>query len=275
VTCVEGVLGETVLDKAVLDKAVLDKAVLEHTLSSWQQWDIALSTRPVVEKQLQGGRTNQSFLVKADAQYAVVRINAKNSQSLGIDRQREADILLQLQPLGCVPNVLFISEQVLVTEYISGHCWQAEDLNSDRQQEKITRLLHAIQGIPLAKKGTPRNYFNYCQHYIDQLPLSVKQNEREFIHGLQSITKKIDETDWQPVICHHDLVPENIIESERGLFLLDWEYAAYGHPDLDFYRISGAPCGNKSIHTDCHDVALLQQGMDRLWCLLQGDCDSQ
>jgi len=38
---------------------------------------------------------------------------------------------------------------------------------------------------------------------------------------------------WTPVLCHHDLIPENILETDDGLVLLDWEYASLGHPDFD------------------------------------------
>lgn len=243
------------------------EVLLEETLSNWQCWDVELPFKPVVEKKLQGGRTNQSFLVKAGVSHAVVRINAENSQCLGIDRLREAKILSHLQPLWCIPKTLHISERVLVSEYISGRCWRADDLNHQLQREKLSRLLSTIQQLPLPENITRRNYFDYCQNYIDQLPLSHQKKHSEFINRLQRVTKDIDKACWQPVICHHDLVPENIIESEQGLFLLDWEYAAYGHPALDWYRAFGTV--PDSFRSDNDNISLLQQGMDLLWNVLQ------
>lgn len=247
---------------------------LQKALSSWKQWEIQLDEKPVVVEELLIGKTNRSFLVKAGSVQTVVRINAENSSCLGIDRQRETELLSKLQTIGCVPNTLFISSEVLVTNYINGRCLQPSDLNNNLQQKKILDLLTAIQNIPLSEHIIRRNYFNYCQSYIELLPLSVQKSERAFIEKLQKTTKKIDRSSWRPVICHHDLVPENIIESEQGMFFLDWEYAAYGHPGLDFVRIFGTSFKSSFLKSmdlglDIFEIELLQNGMDKLWYLLQ------
>ena len=39
------------------------------------------------------------------------------------------------------------------------------------------------------------------------------------------------------VLCHHDLIPENIIKGAKGLFFIDWEYASMGHPQFDYQRL--------------------------------------
>ena len=38
--------------------------------------------------------------------------------------------------------------------------------------------------------------------------------------------------------CHHDLIPENIIQSANGIFIIDWEYAIFWpHPQFDSIRL--------------------------------------
>lgn len=247
---------------------------LQKALVDWQSWDVAclgdsgwkapLTEKPVVIQELLSGKTNRSFLVETTYGQVVVRINAENSRSLGVDRQHEKKIISQIQSIGCVPKTLFISEQVLVSEYISGRCWDADDLKNTAQLKKISGLLNKIQEIKLPQKCIQRNYVGYCQNYIQQLPISVQQSESTFIKELISAAEAIDQAVWKPAINHHDLVPENIIESERGVFLLDWEYAAYGHPGIDFVRLYGDKYPSPLIE----ELLTLQKGIDKLWGLL-------
>ncbi|HEB27383.1 MAG TPA: hypothetical protein ENI05_06355 [Porticoccus sp.] len=237
--------------------------LLEQTLSDWQSWS---ASKPVVIEPLKGGRTNHSFLIEVGSQRAVVRINAENSHSLGIDRQQEADILSLLQPVGGVPKIHFMNDQVLISEFIDGRQWTDDHLKSTENFEKITRLLNKIQGIPLPKNSQRRSYVDYCQHYIQQLPKSRQASEKSVIKALEHVALEVDQSSWEPVISHHDLVPENLIETEQGLFILDWEYAAYGHPAIDFVRLYG---GGYS-HPITEKILLLQKGIDELWSLVQG-----
>ena len=99
---------------------------LQQALSNWQEWQTdgaAISSQPQVVRELLGGKTNRSFLVASGAFQAVVRVNASNSSSLGIDRNRERKILQLLQPTGCVPKLLFSCDHVLVTGFCKGRHW--------------------------------------------------------------------------------------------------------------------------------------------------------
>ena len=247
---------------------------LEQVLADWPSWGATcwdasglkaqLTKKPVVVEELLLGKTNRSFLVETTCGQVVVRINAENSKSLGIDRQREAEILSQLQSIGCVPKTLFISEQVLVSEYVSGCCWKTGDLKNTDKLKIISGLLNKIQEIELPQNATQRNYVEYCQNYIQQLAVSIQQSESIFIKELMSAAEAIDQAIWKPVINHHDLVPENIIESKYGLYLLDWEYGAYGHPGIDLVRLYG----KKYQSPLTNELIILQQGIDKLWGFL-------
>ena len=57
--------------------------------------------------------------------------------------------------------------------------------------------------------------------------------------------------------------------------ILDWEYAALGHPQLDFVRFYGTDRGGlnvRGLSSDIERLAALQQGMDDLWLLVQNTC---
>jgi len=197
----------------------------------------------------------------------VVRVNSPISEALGIDRQREAQILNLLAPSGVSPNIFYITDEVLVSEYIEGQQLTHQSLKNTATMEAVSVALRAIQVVTMPG-GVPRNYQQYCRNYLDQLgddcvsPL-VKQE-------IETIASAVDNSDWQPVICHHDMVPQNIIENARGITIIDWEYAALGHPDLDFMRLFGADFsatgGQENILQPLFKV---QQAMDKLWLAVQ------
>ena len=94
--------------------------LLEKTLSGWRDWRTSWSDEPRVVRELLGGSTNRSFLVKSGAYQAVVRINNEDSISLGINRHREIEILSLLQEFDFSPKVLFVDGYTLVSDYIEG-----------------------------------------------------------------------------------------------------------------------------------------------------------
>jgi len=237
---------------------------LQKALSDWQSWDMPLGAKPVLVKELHGGKTNHSFMVDTDCGKVVVRVNAENSSHLGINRMRESEILSLVSTLGCVPQTFFMSEQVLVSQYIDGKCWQQSDLNNQKNLHKLQSLLDKIQKISVPEKSIKRNYVAYCQHYIQQLPESFQLVEKTYLKELNHAAETIDQADWQPVINHHDLVPENIMESEGQLFLLDWEYAAYGHPGIDPIRLYPEQYQGELVE----ELKTLQLGIDKLWNLV-------
>ena len=214
-----------------------------------------------------GGRTNKTFLVAAGNFQAVVRINSPVSSKLGIDRQREAEILGLLQSTGLVPRVYFINDEVLVSEFIEGECLNNKSLRNTHIMESLSAALRLVQSVKMPDER-PRNYLEYCQNYLarlnsDVVSASVKEQ-------IETAALEVDTEDWEPVICHHDMVPENIIVNGRGLFIIDWEYAALGHPRLDFIRLYDGDYGLAGQQEGAMgSLFKVKQAMDKLWLAVQ------
>ena len=214
-----------------------------------------------------GGRTNKTFLVAAGDFQAVIRINSPVSSKLGIDRQREAEILGLLQSTGLVPKVYFINDEVLVSEFIEGECLNNKSLRNTHIMESLSAALRLVQSVKMPDER-PRNYLEYCQNYLarlnsDVVSASVKEQ-------IETAALEVDTEDWEPVICHHDMVPENIIVNGRGLFIIDWEYAALGHPRLDFIRLYDGDYGLAGQQEGAMgSLFKVKQAMDKLWLAVQ------
>ena len=247
------------------------QTLLQQTLSDWQSWAIGGDQRPTsapeLIRELTGGRTNKTYLVGSAGFKAVVRINSPIGDALGIDRQREAKILGLLGSSGVVPKVFFISDKVLVSEYIEGQTASSQSLKNSATMEAVSNALRKVQAIPMSDT-VPRNYLQYCHGYLDQLSDDcVSAGVKEEI---ETVARVVDNSDWQPVICHHDLVAENIIENHNGVFIIDWEYAALGHPGLDFLRLYGADFADSGDQQNIlQPLFKIQQAMDKLWLAVQ------
>ena len=244
---------------------------MQLALSSWQDWNTsgleAPEAEPEVVSELFGGRTNKTFLVSSGDFRAVVRVNSPDAIKLGIDRQREKRILQLLQPTGLVPKVLFIHDEFLVSEFIEGNSLTNESLKNSHIMESLSEALAVVQSIQMPD-ASPRNYLDYCRQYLNQLSevtvsaLVVKQ--------IEEAARAVDREAWDPVICHHDMVPENIIVNDRGLFIIDWEYAALGHPGLDFLRLYGSDYASpESQKESLQSLFKVKQAMDKLWLAVQ------
>jgi len=122
----------------------------------------------------------------------------------------------------------------LVTEYIDGYALDAEQALKPDTKKQIELAIKDIQSIQLPNLDV-RNYQSYLREYCNQL--SPHYLDKTIKQSLLQIASNIDAQDWSPVLCHHDLIPENIIQGAGGLFIIDWEYASLGHPQFDYLRL--------------------------------------
>lgn len=241
--------------------------ILDATIDQWRHWDTGpesrMSSRPKVDKQLIGGLTNEAFLVASGDLRAVVRVNSANTDALGISREREHRLLTVLQPSGCVPRLLFSDSEVQVTQLIEGRHLTRGDLKDRVIQDHLENCIERIQSYSVDYM-TKRNYKNYINLYSDQVP------NFDGLSEIESAASLIDMGEWEPVISHHDLILENIIWSNQGMFLIDWEYAHLGHPLIDHVKLFGRRyCDNKLDIKTIDALDTLQSGITKLWYALQ------
>ncbi len=244
--------------------------LLEQALNSWRHWTPAPDEKPRLLSRITGGETNLSFLViygrRGKDCRAVVRINAVDARTLGIDRQREARVLAVAARAGLAPAVLHLDPEYrfMVSDYIDGRIWLANDFGDPVNRRRLETLIQRVQSLQL---DLPR--FDYLIH-IDQYwqkareinPGKTAMLEPEYRVFVQFLAD-FQHQNWQPVICHHDLIPGNLIENNDQLYLLDWEYAAAGHPAIDRIRV-GLP-----IASSPQPVYSLVYWLDHLWHLAQ------
>ncbi len=248
----------------------------DNPLEGWSEWGTPFKSLDLIDE-INTGFTNENYLIKADGQLCVLRINAQNSKALGIDRERERLILELASAEELAPNVMFFSAEhgVLISEFIDGQHWHSPELED---AEKMSLLIDSMKKIHLLQVTTsPFNYYEHAENYWQQL-LDRNINIPEELHQKREwLMPQFSNISVSNIICHHDPNPENIIFKSGKLFFLDWEYAAPGWPVFDFAALSvewNIPVSELIVHHEIDVNEIIQASelyryLCDLWLVLQ------
>ena len=97
----------------------------------------------------------------------MIRVNSPISEALGIDRQREAQILKLLAPSGIIPKIFILPMKYWSANILRGNSLLIRALKN-RNHGSCLGGLKGYSGCRYAD-GVPRNYLQYCRNYLDQL----------------------------------------------------------------------------------------------------------
>ena len=205
---------------------------LQKALQNWQEWT---SAPPAVIRQLEGGLTNQTFLVQTTNRHVILRLNSPNSEKLGLDRTQEFQALRQAGKAGLAPEIIYcnVDTDTLITQFIPGNFWNEADFQSIDNIHRLVSLIKSIHTLP-AIDGT-LDFVQRIQHYWLSIN-SDKNISRELKKIEPQIQYRIEASiaaNSKPCLCHNDLLSSNLITINNKLFAIDWEYAAMGDPYFD------------------------------------------
>ena len=203
--------------------------------------DLDMDINEVKFKKLSSGKTNQSFLVEDDLKKYVLRLNSKKSLNYNIDRKRELEILNSIRNKSIGPKVVYSDDDYsfLITEFIEGTPLLLDKISNQEAQD-LNDLIDKYQKIEI---NIPR--FNYLEH-LKKYETFISNNyciNSDLSKKLETFYPHLEDFQnqgWEPVLCHHDLSTFNIIKTNNGLRIIDWEYSAYGHAcfDKEYTRLS-------------------------------------
>ncbi|MGJ0623044.1 phosphotransferase [Xenorhabdus bovienii] len=168
------------------------------------------------------GLTQGSFSITDGVRQMVGRTQTQNSETLGVDRQRENQVLRRLSSTGISPKVIAMNGDWLLLEWFSGTKITHETLNLPLLQQLLAQILatlhnHHRLGYPLQLKKQIASQWQQ----IDQSRLSPRwlRLQKFFMAARTPTTLKI-------APAHMDIHPDNLLMTVEGLKLIDWEYAA-------------------------------------------------
>jgi len=191
-------------------------------------------------ERIEGGLTNESWLVRANDTAIVVRLGSRDTESLQIDRKSEASVLAAVAVAGIGPPVLMCEpdQGVLVTQHLPGSTWSSRDARSSRNVARIAELLRRLHALPVPEGIRQIDLQQIVNDYWNTLlsrglasntgNTATRTRARELIAELaRDATRRL---------CHNDVHHLNIID-DGTLRLVDWEYAGAGDPYFDLASV--------------------------------------
>ena len=207
---------------------------LRNILVDWQKWQLC-QAQPRADqiKVMPTGLTNQAYLLQLETGNYVLRIASRNSEKLDINRQAEFQIQQCLAQAGLTAKVRYKApdNSYWLRDYVEGRSLTADDLTMPNLRLMV-RTLKQIHQLPVRQETPQLKVEEKAEHYWQMLEQSLRTDMQALRLELQE--KMAGFPAGQLSLCHLDPTPANWIQKTSGeLVLLDWEYAAIGHPWWD------------------------------------------
>ncbi len=238
-----------------------------------------------VVRRLGTGPVADSWVLEQEEQQWVLRRDRPCAQQIGLDRERELRALeaAHRHCLAPEPRVMTGNPAIRITRFVPGDTWQERaDAGYPGLWSRLGGLLRQVH--TLSPETVPR--FRPAEVFGAYGEAAGTSEARALARDLVACADPLyRDAPW--VLCHHDPHLGNVI-GEPGV-LIDWEYAALGHPlfDLAFVieyhgldataqsaLVAGwagddAPVSPRALG----DFRALVAGVNRLWSLAIDACD--
>jgi thiamine kinase-like enzyme len=210
----------------------------------------------VAVERLGRGLVNESHRVTRDGRMYSLRMPATQPAPTGVDREWECRVLAVASAAGIAPVIERCEPRlgVLVARWEEGHALSAEEARRPDTGDRVAELARRVHALALPGNARVLRAADWIAHYRDALTrLSTDTRRVPRTQGLAAgadllqaqARRRLGALEALPrtpdVLCHSDLHPANLVASERGLVLLDWEYA---HVSEALWDLAGWSCNN-------------------------------
>ena len=211
-----------------MDKNIKDKI---QSISLWKN--------EISFKALEGGLTNENFLVEENNKKYVVRLGFDIPEHL-VSRPNEFIASKAAANTGISPKVIYRSEGILVLDYIESKTLSAEGVR--KNIKSIIPLIKKIHyDIPKYLFGQSIIFwvFHVIRNYVKFLH-DNKSPHSKILSNLILQSEKLEKNSapYEIVFGHNDLLPANFLDDGSRLWIIDWEYAGYNTPLFDLGGLS-------------------------------------
>jgi len=208
---------------------------------------------PVTMAPLTGGLTNLSYVVEDAGEKFVVRCG-DDIPVHHVFRDRERAASVAAHAAGLSPEVVHTEPGLLVMRFVDGRTFTEADLRANiHQLAPLLRKCHREVGQHLAG---PPNFFSVF-HVIRDYARTITTAGSPFAAGVPRYLEanralEAAQVPMPIVFGHHDLLPGNVMDDGKRLWLIDWEYGGFGTAMFDLANLSA-----NGAFGEAEDTALL------------------
>jgi thiamine kinase-like enzyme len=188
---------------------------------------------------LKGGVSNASFMVADETGKYVARVG-EDYPFHQVERAREAIAARAAYEEGLSPEVVYTAKGIMVLRHIEAKTFSEADVRQNwaRCLELLKRC-HSDMGKRISGQGAIFWVFQIIRDYANTL----KAGNHRHVPDLPKWMAIVDELEAAqaplPIIFgHHDLLPSNFMDDGKRLWLIDWEYGAFGTAMFDLANLA-------------------------------------
>ena len=186
---------------------------------------------PVELQPLKGGLTNISFVATCRGEKFVVRCG-DDIPVHHVFRDRERAASVAAFEAGLSPEIIHVEPGIMVLRFIDGRTLVEDDLRAGvGRLVPLLRDCHARVGRHVRGPANIFWVFHVIRDYVTLL--DADKRYLDVADRLEQVQVPL------PIVFgHHDLLPGNFIDDGRKIWLIDWEYGAFGTAMFDLANLS-------------------------------------
>lgn len=195
---------------------------------------------PVTVEPLAGGLSNANFKVEDGGRRFMVRIGA-DLPFHHVFRDREMALSRAAHAAGISPPLIHAEPGVAVFGFLDARTLAAADVR--REWHRVLPLLRHVHREVARHLQGPAPFF-WVFHVIRDYAATLAAGGSRLaghLPELLAVAERLEAA--QPpmpvVLGHHDLLPANLLDDGKRLWLVDWEYGGYGTPLFDLANLAG------------------------------------
>ena len=220
--------------------------------------------REAVEIEPLGSLTNMTYKVTVDGTSYALRLPGQDTWEY-IDRAAEEHNSRIASAAGIGADILYSDARngTVVSRFIEGDAIDATWLNED--VEALTRVACTIKKV----HGLERSFrFHFdvfgmierCRHLLYKLGQSLPAGYSAVERGMKAAQRSLEASPVPLVPCHNDPWPNNFIDADDRIYLIDWEFSGMNDPFWDLSHLSieaefGPEQDRTMVETYCDGVA--------------------
>ncbi|MFT3987595.1 phosphotransferase [Aestuariivirga sp.] len=188
---------------------------------------------------LKGGVSNASFTVEDAGGKYVARVG-EDYPFHQVSRAREAIASRAAFEAGLSPEVVHLEPGLMVVRHLDARTYAEADVRANAQRcVEIVQRCHREMGKRVSGQGAIFWVFQIIRDY----GFTLKAGKHAHVKDLPRWMAIVDELEASqaplPIIFgHHDLLPSNFMDDGKRLWLIDWEYGAFGTAMFDLANIA-------------------------------------
>ena len=192
---------------------------------------LACWTEPVELAPLKGGLTNLSFVVTHRGEKFVARCG-EDIPVHHVFRDRERAASVAAFEAGLSPEIIHAETGITVLRFIDGRTFAEADLRAN--VGRLAALLKDCHTKVGRHVRGPANIF-WVFHVIRDYVRLIDTDQRYL-----AVADRLEQMQVPlPIVFgHHDLLPGNLMDDGKRLWLIDWEYGAFGTAMFDLANLS-------------------------------------